>query len=320
MEEELWFECCKRFACECSYMGHSGHPQRTKPFNYKVDVKPDLVKLLRHCHDPQKMEWNWQHILEHYTKRVSNLTYPSDVFPALQGLAKMVPPLAGAYLAGHWEAWLDRSLSWFVFGQRGPRLVEWRAPRWSWVSVNSGVAWTTTPGRKQDPKNSFVTVVRSNTVSKGQDHTGQLIAGEIVLKGCCLNGKIAYDDQHDDARHDTPSILFENQSVQLNTRFEGGSNWAFWDHQIEQFRPHAVADGSTILAMKLVQDMDEEPEYMRRNSLFWTCLILRLLEEEDCVYERIGLLMPDSCRIEQTGDSLDALHQRDAKEMENTIR
>ena len=300
MDEELWFECCEAFACECSTV------QQPAPYTDAVELKPDLDVFLRDCRDPQELQWNWEVLVQDYSQRVPNLTYPNDVFPALQGLAKIVSPSMGAYLAGHWERCLDQSLSWHL-PRTGTecRSAEWRAPSWSWASANSRVVWQP---RSYGPKLAFITIVRSDTVSKGSDSTGQLVSGTIVVRGRCLKGRVVYGDQH--AGYQNQSVIFEDDQECINTR-NGPLNWALWDYRIQQSGPHGVADGTNILALKL--DRLAGGSWRRR-----TWMILRLLREKDNIYERIGLLVPDVWASEQ-GDRLDALHQQDPQEMELTI-
>lgn len=79
----------------------------------------------------------WSHI-EAYSS--CQLTNPSDKLPAIQGLAaRMVSALRlGSYIAGAWEDSLLTDLAWArVHG--GTRPATWRAPTWSWASIDGQV-------------------------------------------------------------------------------------------------------------------------------------------------------------------------------------
>lgn len=83
----------------------------------------------------------WRDILERYTS--ANLTYPSDLLPALSGIAKYIQDLTSTtYLAGIWA----RSNKEFLIhlGWRSEtvalRPTEYRAPSWSWASTNNQIA------------------------------------------------------------------------------------------------------------------------------------------------------------------------------------
>ncbi|KAK0737889.1 heterokaryon incompatibility protein-domain-containing protein [Schizothecium vesticola] len=79
----------------------------------------------------------WSHI-EAYSS--CQLTNPSDKLPAIQGLAaRMAPELRlGSYIAGVWENSLLIDLAWDA-PHRGTRPAKWRAPTWSWASIDGKV-------------------------------------------------------------------------------------------------------------------------------------------------------------------------------------
>lgn len=83
-------------------------------------------------------------IVESYCAR--KLTCPSDKFPALSGIAHRLQPVLGDYLAGLWHCDILRGLWWEKLEGGGPA-SKYRAPSWSWASVDGPVR-TTCPKRK----------------------------------------------------------------------------------------------------------------------------------------------------------------------------
>ncbi|KAH7628833.1 hypothetical protein B0T09DRAFT_268002 [Sordaria sp. MPI-SDFR-AT-0083] len=96
----------------------------------------------------------WNRLVERYSQ--CNITYSSDKLPALSGLAKSFSILQGSgfalngqsYLAGVWRPYLPEALYWkpkpplrgdVPFGRNRPH--PYRAPSWSWSSVESPVEW-----------------------------------------------------------------------------------------------------------------------------------------------------------------------------------
>ncbi len=88
----------------------------------------------------------WLDAVENYSAR--DLTKPSDRFPALSGLAKaFVGKTNDAYLAGIWLGDFHRGLLWHrsYLGSAPLRTLKWsrpsayRAPSWSWVSIEGPV-------------------------------------------------------------------------------------------------------------------------------------------------------------------------------------
>lgn len=75
-------------------------------------------------------------IVDRYCAR--ELTYPSDKFPALSGIPQGLQPVLGDYLAGLWRRDIIRGL-WWVKKVGGGPASEYRAPSWSWASVDGPV-------------------------------------------------------------------------------------------------------------------------------------------------------------------------------------
>jgi hypothetical protein len=63
------------------------------------------------------------------------LTYPSDVLPALSGLANAMARTHGcSYLAGLWNEDLKIGLAWYFRCSRQPAAKTVGIPTWSWAS------------------------------------------------------------------------------------------------------------------------------------------------------------------------------------------
>lgn len=101
----------------------------------------------------------WYQIVMNYTQR--NLGYPSDIFPALSGLAKTIQPLISSsneeyYMAGLFSGDAHRGLLWIVDAERiskskgiASRAQPCRAPTWSWASIIGPIKFSNRPGEKQ---------------------------------------------------------------------------------------------------------------------------------------------------------------------------
>ncbi|CAO2648016.1 Nn.00g089380.m01.CDS01 [Neocucurbitaria sp. VM-36] len=273
--------------------------------------------MLRESPSVDSIQDCWQSIVEEYTKR--SLTYADDIFPALQGLAKLVPPSMGTYLAGHWESALTRSLFWYT----GPyyrtltvgRPKEWRAPTWSWAAPTSPVSWLTDGNVERD---TFVTILSTKTVPKGNDNTGQLSYGEIVLKGRCLSGIVANEKTYTKG-HFLPRLRLEKLYF-FNYSKHGKQHGAFpkpwwchviWDNDMKN-------EGYTpVVAMK-VNTSDNVIV-----GQLW--LVLKTIDRDRGVYERIGLMIICVREVHwhrltaRKIKELDALYESVAKEMIVTI-
>lgn len=77
----------------------------------------------------------WYRTVEQYTVRA--ITKQFDIMPAIGGLASRFQGLVGdRYVAGLWEGDLHQGLLWTVEGAIQPGEQRFRAPSWSWASIN----------------------------------------------------------------------------------------------------------------------------------------------------------------------------------------
>ena len=86
---------------------------------------------------------SWANIIHEYSRR--ELSEPSDKLPALAGLASRFRGHFTTgddnqqYLAGLWRRNLVEDLCWQVIGGRATRAPSYRAPSWSWLSLDGSV-------------------------------------------------------------------------------------------------------------------------------------------------------------------------------------
>lgn len=127
--------------------------------------------------------WRWECIVQHYS--AANLTYKPDRLPALSGVAALQHKATGdQYLAGLWKTSLVYHLVWQVQdGQYKPR-PEWRAPTWSWASVDTKtfyrtphIGWSQTENREKFINREYVRVLAAKTVPSSLDPFGSVESG-----------------------------------------------------------------------------------------------------------------------------------------------
>jgi hypothetical protein len=125
----------------------------------------------------------WGAAVLEYTR--GHLTFEKDKLVAISGIAKeLYPFLQCRYLAGHWEVNLDRQLGWCCMGAYSRRPSTYRAPSWSWASVDGAIDQAmvvNTPGRVH---HSLVTIlhVHVNPLS-AENPLGQVTGGVLKLRG-----------------------------------------------------------------------------------------------------------------------------------------
>ncbi|RAL02553.1 HET domain-containing protein [Aspergillus ibericus CBS 121593] len=149
----------------------------------------------RHVDDPVKQAYlDWQAIIELYSG--CQLTVPTDKLVAISGLTKGIRKhlkglgcASDTYLAGLWRRELPRALAWNVLGV-GRRPPSYRAPSWSWASVDCRVNIPLSYSQYSRDIITYVVVVDAECTICTEDETGQVSGGTITLKGPLANATL----------------------------------------------------------------------------------------------------------------------------------
>lgn len=126
----------------------------------------------------------WRYLVRAYSR--CHLTCPLDKLPALSGLAKVYRRhLKDDYLAGLWRGDLLRGMLWHRVGvsEHEPALTEYRAPSWSWASVDGPVSHIGGFSRLADLIFDRAEVLDAVIDAAGPNNTGLLRGGYIRLAG-----------------------------------------------------------------------------------------------------------------------------------------
>lgn len=145
---------------------------------------------VRYIGDPRDQIYvDWCAIAMVFT--ACRLTVPSDKLVAISGLAKDVRRRlkdlgydGDNYLAGLWRQNLPGCLTWKVL-EPGRRPPSYRAPSWSWASVDGAVqlCYPGTYSVQNKTAQSFALVISVKCIPCGEDETGQVASGSVSLKG-----------------------------------------------------------------------------------------------------------------------------------------
>lgn len=144
----------------------------------------DILRQQTQVNDIEEVLADYYDLVEKYSAR--NLTKASDKFPAFSGIVQHLQPVLGDYLAGLWRCDIIRGL-WWVKEIGGDPVSEYRAPSWSWASVDGpvkcakcqkdegpfGVQMLDHDIHLADPNNPFGQVKRASLTLRGR--TKQLV-------------------------------------------------------------------------------------------------------------------------------------------------
>ncbi|KAK7183022.1 heterokaryon incompatibility protein [Paraphaeosphaeria sporulosa] len=135
---ELGWSCKEGTACEC-------YPQPTSMEG--IDwLGAHITSNLAPDSKQDKKDWLpiWYRFIQEATQRL--VTKDTDRLPAVAGMASaMKHHIGGRYIAGHWEADIEKSLLWeieelkfFRYESTAllPPIHQYYAPSWSWASIS----------------------------------------------------------------------------------------------------------------------------------------------------------------------------------------
>lgn len=177
-EKQVFWECFEDQKCEAFPQG--------LPFQVRHAVK-SLEPLVEF--NPQdkgnpmhpSLLSLWLRIVSRYSDCV--LTRPSDNLVALSGLARLFQEVTGdEYLAGLWRSHLLDALDWRVDMPGRKLTADYRAPSWSWASLDGHVSFYTQMSFGDSPLASIKRV----KVTPLSDPTGQIVDGFLEIEGCLI--------------------------------------------------------------------------------------------------------------------------------------
>lgn len=125
----------------------------------------------------------WKEAVVAYTK--GSLTRPSDKLVAIAAIAREVQTFTRSrYYARLQEVELVHQLAWRCIDNTSSRAIEYRAPSWSWASVDGAIA----PSDLylcHDDTNCYplIEMIKVKTDISGRDEFGQAQGGHLKLLG-----------------------------------------------------------------------------------------------------------------------------------------
>lgn len=180
---ELFWHCKEKVACE-------SFPERL-PENLTEDGNKQWNEPLYK---------NWHRIIQLYSG--AELTYGKDKLVALSGIAKATKDeiakseLDDEYLVGMWRRDLEMRLCWRTCANK-PRVYPYRAPSWSWMSVDGPIEMFRI-GIESQIIVQYAHVIDARVITAGPDPFGQVEGGVLKLGvKYMLPGKTKRDDSMD---------------------------------------------------------------------------------------------------------------------------
>jgi hypothetical protein len=257
---EILFECQHTMQCEC---GLAKGPVGL--VYYGSDAFSEDFSSKGRCRSASGT-WDWHEIVQLYAD--TSLSFSKDKFPALSGLAKQwLAASTDEYLAGLWRSTLPGDLIWQCV-LPGTRARPWRAPSWSWASVEAPTLFFLADINKQ--KSWFADIVEAHCTPSGLDPTGGFVDGRLTVRG------------------KTTVVSVESGSLPYATiRFGRYSLLCSWDINVWEAGDDFLPDGSTLHLLFMYRSRISPKKWRNDNGEVRAFMLLKSLGGS--TYERIGL-------------------------------
>jgi hypothetical protein len=199
---ELIWECRHTSACECSAI-HSTQVQSQGESYFTNYQDVFHFHLKRRVVGAEGTAGTWHDVVAAFTGL--QISFKKDVFPALSGIAQRIhKKRKSRYLAGLWQDSLCADLVWDTSVNK-KRLDNWRAPSWSWASVETAISFLYVD-------QAHATLLEASIVPTSGDVFGELEYASITLRGWlfCAETRI---DQYGRFLFKLPKLDVEMASV-----------------------------------------------------------------------------------------------------------
>lgn len=187
--KQVFWECREAVACEL-HPNWATSNDRMSPSGTRPRSQSHFKTLInsgfrRSSDDPRRrLLLEWCGIVENYANL--DLSQPGDKLVALSAIAKETQAkwaqlgAPSEYLAGIWKHSLPETLIWNL-RDSGRRPSLYRAPSWSWASVDGRANIQTT--WEGGPAVWFASVIDAGVVPVGEDDTAEVQSGFVSLRG-----------------------------------------------------------------------------------------------------------------------------------------
>ncbi|KAL8734468.1 MAG: hypothetical protein Q9181_003171 [Wetmoreana brouardii] len=214
---------------------------------------------------------SWRKLVVEYSKK--ELTFETDVLPALSGLASLVHTATGdRYLAGIWRCDLPAALQWV------PEMPDWRsttsylAPTWSWAACKKSCPIVYP---LSSPAQFKAKVLDAGVTLVGDNPFGPVSDGFLKLEALLQRGAFVQSSPH--------SLELEFVFQQSKRRFRPSGGYAKYDGEIAALPP--------VWCLQLCVSPSEVFP-LQKDDLQWYGLLILEEDRREKVFRRLAY---DAC-------------------------
>ncbi|KAL5355325.1 heterokaryon incompatibility protein-domain-containing protein [Aspergillus floccosus] len=270
---ELIWECNETTQCECY------GPHRRQ---YYTHPKLDYVESFVKGQDIDDIAWTWRHMVMEY--RCLNLTYDTDLLPALAGLASQTQGFRQTrYLAGLWEDMLISDLCWAALDftvvpvASREKVFRWRAPSWSWAATLSRIDYSNINKTKDCAQ-----IIRIDCLPERNNYLFGVARGALLtIRGQMIAATVRQSEAKDIPWYLKGEFGLEGNALLRHELVVGRSRDDADDLDFfpdDDLRLKGLEDGAAVYCLKMCQS---------ENTI--NSLVLKCIDDERQVYARVGM-------------------------------
>ncbi|OAL46641.1 HET-domain-containing protein [Pyrenochaeta sp. DS3sAY3a] len=270
---EVMWECSEMSDCEC----FSAECEKQSPYMQYHSSKANHRNTL-HSEEDEVLENYWNSIVFAYSGL--KLTFEKDKLPALSGVAQQMSSRrpGDTYIAGLWKNSILADLRWSRWEDNTRRPGMYRAPSWSWASLDGIVQGEYYSISTPIAERNYANCIDVSVTLAGPDPTGEVSAGYIILEAPLKSAILHTKDDSPgwwDKWHISADGFTTKFSPDCFTDFEDGS----------------LAIGDEVVCLRLGKSLYN----------YDMCLVLkeRGLENGEPLYHRVGIMRHRTDEIEQ---------------------
>ncbi|RMZ92289.1 hypothetical protein DV736_g462, partial [Chaetothyriales sp. CBS 134916] len=256
-----------------------------------------------------QLHWAYKifsHTVERYME--CDLSFGHDKLVAISGIVQKVAQATGErYLAGHWDnSLLAQSLLWFVPSRRqtnskpsvrpfGAGTSGYRAPTWSWASIDAEVTWNW----PADYGETVVDIIKTSIEEIGAQKMGAISAARMEIEGNVFPAELRIVSQ------DNNGHFVENgrYALRLRNRTSGSIDGEPSDLYVPAMEPRLYLDEPMLprvaidaYLLPICTDWQGGSDY--RIASLAGLLLKRADSTASSQYERIGIFTMDQLQAQ----------------------
>ncbi|KAJ4988196.1 heterokaryon incompatibility protein [Stagonosporopsis vannaccii] len=228
----------------------------------------------------------WHRIVEQYSAR--KLTMSGDKLPAISGIASKIRKATNSeYIAGLWKNNLAFDLLWqraapTSYDEEYHALETWRAPSFSWSSLNAPVTYYTPNDEEREMWISSINLVACTVNPTGLNMLGTVSDASLTLRGPANMAKLLSRYVHNAWQYTlvikgTSAIQVTQDCCLVKARVATDADQGHWTVRRAQPKQSLSEFESAVLYLSVA-----------RNSDFISGIVLGLSERQTGAWERLG--------------------------------